>query len=382
MAGLIVGQIFAEGELPFTVVNTLRFGFDDNVDIKSKSNNPESSTYIEDLVELSFQATLSGRTDLVFKSRFRYRKDLNSDDDDGSENDFYPNLYTVLTHSVSPRLWVQLSDTYTSGNKTSSSSPASGGYDYFENTFSFKPSYALSHKDRLSAPISYMIRRNDQKLEDEDADIISAGLTWRRTLSPQRTWAALNLTQSATEYNRDSTKDSTRITAEISHTFNPEWHGRLEGGFSLDQRDFVRTGTNETTSGMHPIFEAGLTYNPSPRTRLSADLSRKYTDSNGTASYVGETVSQLKLGAQHDFTAKIMGKVTALYRNKEREAQDHERGGAATNEERFNLNFLLRYKVNRLNFIDMNLRHSQKAYDDSDNNWDQNMFDIGWRVEL
>ncbi|MBL7017233.1 MAG: hypothetical protein ISR84_06725, partial [Kiritimatiellales bacterium] len=214
LVGLIVGQIFAEGDRPFTIINTLRFGYDDNV--YRSSDDPEKSAYIQDIIDLSFRAALSDRTDLIFKSRFDYRSD--------KEMNFYPNIYAVLTHSVSPRLLIQLSDKYRSGSKTSRE--ASERYNYFENTLSFVPSYVLTPQDSLSAPVSYKIKRHEEEVEDLDADILSAGLTWKRTLSPQRTWVALNLNQMMIDYiNRDSSYDSTRITAEISHTFNPEWHG-------------------------------------------------------------------------------------------------------------------------------------------------------------
>jgi len=371
LAGLVVGQIFAESESPLTVVNTLRLGYDDNV--YRTSDDAQASAYLQDIIELSFRAALSERTDLIFTSRFDYQSD--------KEGNFYPSLYAVLTHSASPRLMLQLSDKLTSGNRTSSSEE--GRYDYFENTLSFAPSYVLSPKDSLSAPVSYMIKRHDDEVDYQDVDIITGGVSWKRELSPQRTWAAINLNQMWADYvNRDSTYDSTRLTTEISHTFNPEWHGNVEAGVTFDKTDFTdNVGKNTTSDGTNPFFAAGLAYEPSPQTRFTADVSRQYKDSNN-ASYAGETSSALTLGAQHDFTAKIMGKVTARFVESEYDRADNEAGGGDTTDEYFDLSVRMHYKINRINFLELGLRHRETSYDDGDHDWDQNMVDVGWRVEL
>src|SRR6056297_891703 len=109
--GLTAGHILAENDRPFSIINTLRVGYDDNV--YRTSANEEESAYIADIIELAFRAALSDRTDLTFKSQFVYR----SDDD---ENNFYPNLYAILTHSVSPRLLLELSNKVQSNSKTTS----------------------------------------------------------------------------------------------------------------------------------------------------------------------------------------------------------------------------------------------------------------------
>lgn len=372
LTGLVVGQLFADGNRPFTVANTLRFGYDDN--LYRESSNEEESAYIQDIVDLSFRAALSDRTDLIFKSRFEYRTD--------KESNFYPNLYAVLTHSVSPRLLLQLSDKYRSGTRTSRF--AQGRYNYFENTLAFTPSYVLSEKDSLSAPMSYKIVRNDGGLDLEDLDMITAGLTWKRDLIPQRTWAALSLNQAMVDYiNRDSTYDSTRVTAELSHTFTPKWNGSLGAGLSYDQtdsRDYL-TGTNETSEGVNPYVAAGLTYTPSPRTRFTANVSQQYKESDNRA-YAAGTVRAVQFGAQHDFTARIKGKLTARFKKSEFDQQDNTNGNVDANEDRFDMDFRLSYTLNRANFLEMGLKHSEMDYDVAGRDWEQNMIDLGWRVEL
>lgn len=371
LAGAIAGNVFAEGDRPFTVINTLRVGYSDN--INRRSTNEESSAFIRDMVDLSFRAALSDRTDLIFKSRFDYRSDK-------EENNFYPNLYAVLTHSVSQRLLVQLSDKFRSG-ETTSRLGATGRHDYFENTVSLVPSYILTPKDTLSVPLSYTIERHDSAIEIEDKDIIVAGVSWKRELSPQRTWAALHANQIMVDYiKRDSTFDSTRLTAEISHTFSPDWQGNLEAGVSF--YEFDRGGVLGTSSGESPYLHAGLAYTPTPRTRFSGDFIHEYSQSD-SAGYASSTSSELRLAAQHDFTAKIMGKVTARFAEDEYDAEAAETAGTGDDtQERFDLDFRIHYKLNRINFLEFGISHTEKSYDTPGRDWEENMVDVGWRVEL
>jgi hypothetical protein len=373
LVGLVVGQIFAEGDRPFTVVNTLRFGYDDNV--YRTSNNQEESAYIQDLIELSFNAALSERTDFVFNSRFDVRSD--------KESNIYPNLYAMLTHSASPRLLLQLSDKFTSGSQTSAAG-AQGKYNYYYNTLAFTPSYVLSSKDSISAPVSYTIKRQEEKLENIDADIISAGLSWKRQLSPERTWAALAINQRMTDYiNRDSTYDSTLLTTELSHTFNPQWYGNVKVGASFDKSDSTFAGVNTTSESVNPYISAGLTYEPSPATRLTANVSQKQTESSTVRTYTAGQSRAISLGAQHDFTAKIKGKVTARYQQVEYDQRENETGvGGSLTEEYFDVDLRVSYKINRINSLELGMRHREKAYDTGNRDWDQNMVDVGWRVEL
>jgi hypothetical protein len=369
LIGLAAGQIFAEGDRPFTLVNTLRVGYSDN--ITQVSNNEESSAFIRDMVDLSFRAALSDRTDLIFKSRFEFRSD-------SEDNNLYPNLYAVLTHSVSERMLIELSDKFRSGSKTSRF--ASGRHDYLENTVSLVPSYILSPKDSLSAPVSYTIERHDTAIEQEDTDIVTFGASWKRELSPQRTWAALHVRRIMADYiNRDSTFDSTRLTAELSHTFNTEWQGNVEAGLSFDE--FDRGGALGTSSGENPFFRAGLAFAPTPRTRFTGDFTHQYKESDNST-FAAETSSELRLAAQHDFTAKIMGKVTARFSESEYDAEANERGGGDETEELLDLDFRLSYQLNRINFLELGFRHREKQYDTAGRDWEENVVDVGWRVEL
>ena len=367
LAGLIVGQIFAEGERPFTLTNTLRIGYDDN--LNRNRSDQSTTTYMEDMVQLAFRAALSERTDLLFRSKFTFHTDSDRQKLD-------PNIYVILSHSVSPRLLVQISEAYLSGFRTVNADGER--YDYFQNTLTATPSYVLSDKDRLSLPLSYTIKQHENEIDALDYEIMSAGLSWKRDLIPQRTWAALNVTQTAVDYpNRDSDFDSTRLTTELSHTFNPQWRGSVEAGVSFDKTSYPGGGSD----AQNPYFSTTLAYEPSPRTRLSGEFTHQYSESENS-SYAGQKSSEILLSAQHDFTARIMGKVSARFVDSQYDRTDSEIGSGGRDEKRKDLFASVQYKINRINFLELRVRHSTKDYGGDQGDWNQNRVDLGWRVEL
>jgi hypothetical protein len=376
LIGMLAGQIFAEGDRPFTIINTLRVGYDDNV--YRTTNDQEKSAYIRDIIDLSFRAALSDRTDLTFQSRFDYNSD--------KEQNFYPNLYAILTHSASPRLLLKLSNKFESNSTTSAT--RSGKYNYLINTLSFVPSYVLDSKNSLSTPVSYAIKRHEQIAEQLDYDTVSAGVTWKRQLVPQQTWAALSLSQKMIDYiNRDSKNEITFASATVSHTFNPTLQGKLGAGVTYNQSDFsiqLPGGSSRTitSDGVNPYFIAGLVYSPSPDTRFTADVTQQYQESDSQL-YAGKNTQSLSLGFQHDFTARIMGKATASYARSDYDNQDNEVVNKNDlSEDYVQLGVRVNYKVNRNNFIELGLTRREKMYDNGNLDWDQNRVDIGWRVTL
>jgi len=399
LAGLIVGQIFAEGNRPFSIINTLRFGYDDNVD---REEDGSGSAYVEDIIDFAFNASLSDRTDLVVKSRVRFKTD--------DENKIHPNLYAVLSHSVSPRLMLRFSEKFRSADKTSGTSGER--HDYYKNDLGAAATYVLTQKDRLELSLNHQIRVHDEEIEDDDSTTMSAGISWMRDIRPQRTRSKLNLTVRTTEYDKRSltgTKivggvlntvrydgdtsgyDALDLTLEVNHTFNPQWQGTIEGGFTYvmpDKRDYTVTApvagpltAADNSEYFAPILKLGATYSPSPRTRITGNYSHIYAVSD-ESSYIGQASDEFRFGVQHDITAKLMAKATARFLYTTYEEDDHEADGGNSDEERMDLEFRLTYKLNRLNFLEMGIKHSENSYDDGDGDWEQNMFDVGWRVEL
>ncbi len=247
-------------------------------------------------------------------------------------------------------------------------------------------------------------------------------MSWKRELVPQRTFATLNLRQSNVNYdkyrspadktfvssnagvvytntiaydNDNKTYDQTVLSVGLNHTFNQEWQGHAEAGVGYVQRDFSGYTDTETSStnsvpsvtktslsdsSLNPLVRAGLVYSPSPRTRLTGDFSLSHQESDDSG-YGGQDTAELRFGAQHDLTAKLMARATASFANVKYDSQDATTADQAEKtEDRMNFEFRLTYKLNRINFLEAGVMHREVNRDvDS---WKENRADIGWRVEL
>lgn len=397
LAGLMIGQLFAESERPFKVVNTVRTGYNDNTHY---SEDGEGSFFVTDVIDLSFRAALSDRTDLIVKSQLNLLTE-------SGDNQMYPNLYFMLNHNVSPRLLLRLSEYYRSGDKSGS---GAGGakeerYNYFYNKITGSADYVLTRKDRLQGSLSHEILVHDQEIDTLDYTIISEGVSWKRDLVPQRTYTTLNLNQRRVTYDNQPEDTATRtylddkaffdatdLSAGINHTFNQEWQGSVEAGVTYVQPNFSDAmdldiapfpGRDEAANDptLNPLFKAGLVYSPSPRTRLTGDISQSYQASDDEG-YGGQNSTELRLGAQHDITAKLMAKATVRLASVVYDAQDNTTGDPTDEtEERMEFELRFTYKLNRMNFLELGLRHSEIDKSNADG-WKQNVVDVGWRIEL
>jgi hypothetical protein len=402
IAGLMLGQLFADGgeDRLFKVSNTVRVGYSDNL---HRTPDGKGSSFVTDTIDLSFRAAFSDRTDLMIKSQ------LNLLEDDGG-SEMYPNLYAMLSHSVSPRLLMRLSEYYRSGEKSGGDANRPGKntrYNYFFNKVDVSADYVLTGKDRLNSSFNYSILQHDKDLENNDYTAVEGGLSWSRELMPQRTSASLNLRQRRVVYDNqpqdtatrthlddEAYYDATDLSAGLSHTFNPQWHGTLEAGVTRvqphfsDANDtdpkfaptFFDAAANDPT--LSPLVKAGLTYTPSPRTRLSGDFSMSHSPSDDDG-YGGQNTAEFIFGVQHDITAKLMAKATARFSTVSYDEQEATTGASTDQEEdRTDLEFALTYKLNRMHFIEARVQHRETEYSDGDDGWEENRVDIGWRVEL
>jgi hypothetical protein len=399
LVGLVAGQLFAESERPIKVVNRINFGYSDNI---YRSPDREAGTFVTDVVDFSLRSAFSDRTDFTLKSQFTL---LN---DDGGM-DLYPNLYAMLNHSVSPRLLLSFSEYFRSGDKSGTDVNAvdkNKRYNYFLNRVGASADYVLTRKDRLIGSANYEMQQHDKEIETLDRTTVDAGLTWSRELSPQRTFSTLNLRQRRTMYDKmmvdkpgqrvylshDAYVDETELSAGLTHTFNQQWQGNVEAGATYSQPNFpdadifgfgIEKEPNEAT--LNPLFRAGMVFSPSPRTRLSGNfaLSRQASDNDG---YGGQNTSELSFSAQHDLTAKLMAKSTVRFANTTYDAQEQVTANKADRkdrtEDRMDLEFMLTYKLNRMNFIELSALHREKDSDITDSSWAENRVSVGWRLEL
>jgi hypothetical protein len=377
LAGLLAGQLFAASERPFSVINTFKVGYSDNV--YRSSGDEDQTFFINDIIDLAFRAVLSDRTDLMAKSQI-----ILYDDDGGGE--IYPNLYVMLNHSVSPRLLMRLSEYFRSGEKSGSFTLVNKDdrFNYFENRVGANADYVLDTKNRLQGSLGYAIVRHEDDTDlnmQLDSTTIDAGAAWQRELSPQRTFASVNLGNRWIDYDhRDSSFDATDLSAGLNHTLNQEWQGHIDAGATHVRPDYSGADNNER---FEPLLNAGLVYSPSPRTRLTGDFSVQYKESDENR-YGGQNTSELIFGAQHDLTAKLMAKATARFSKYEYDGEDNEVTNTSGDEDRMEFDLGLTYKLNRINFLVAGVRHThnESDYGGASDDWTENRADIGWRVEL
>ena len=398
LVGLVAGQIFAESERPIKVVNRINFGYSDNI---YRSPDREAGTFVTDVVDFSLRSAFSDRTDFTLKSQLTV---LN---DDGGM-DLYPNLYAMLNHSVSPRLLLSFSEYFRSGDKSGTDVNAADKnkrYNYFLNRAGASADYVLTRKDRLIGSANYEMQQHDKEIETLDRTTVDAGLTWSRELSPQRTFSTLNLRQRRIIYEKllaegqvplDAYTDETEMSAGLTHTFNQQWQGNIEAGATYSQPwadDFtyndtllgLTTVSQDNVSTLSPLFRAGMVFSPSPRTRLSGNfsLSRQASDNDA---YGGQNSTELSFAAQHDLTAKLMAKATVRFANTTYDAQENITVNSTKRtertEDRMDLEFMLIYKLNRMNFIELSALHREKDSDITDSSWAENRASVGWRLEL
>lgn len=370
LTGLMVGQLFAEGEKPYTVANTLRFGYNDNL---YRNGESKGSFFLTDIIDLSYRATLSGQTDITVKSQLHLL-------DDKAGNDIYPNLYVMLNHAVSPRVLLGLTEYFRSGETTGSGTvPGTNRrQNYYFNRVSGSVDYILDQKNRLQGSAGHSILRNEDDDDSTQLDYttMDTGVTWKREMIPKRTFTTMNLRQRWTEYeNRNSSFEATDLSAGIGHTFNPKWSGTAEAGVTHVRPDVSGV---ETKNSMNPLINLGLAYDPSPRTRLDGEFSYRYEES-GDRRFGGQVSREFRFGARHDLTGKVNIKATARFANTEYD--NNASANRSTEEDRMDLGLRLSYKLNRIHFLETGIRHSKidrKVGED----WEQNVVDVGWRVEL
>lgn len=373
VTGLLFGQVMADSDRPFSVVNNLRIGYTDNL---YRNTSSKTSAYVRDIVDISFRAALSARTDFMAKTRVEL---LN----DSEDFEFYPNLYAMLSHSASPRWLLRLTDYHRSGEVSNGAGGVNTRENYFYNRLQGSANYVLNEKNRLEFSGSYGIKRHENTAGLLDFTTMEIGSSWSRELIPQRTRSTVSLSQRWVDYvdsTRSDSHDATEGYVGISHTINQQWQGNLDFGAT-----HVRPkATANADSRLNPLARAGLVYTPSPRTRLNANFTRSYTESDDSG-YAGQDVTEFRFGVQRDLTAKLMAKATARFAQTEYDQKDSNSPVPVdTTEDRMDVELSFTYEVNRINFIELSLKHSQedRTSGGASTDWDENRIELGWRIDI
>ncbi|MFA5689484.1 MAG: outer membrane beta-barrel protein [Kiritimatiellales bacterium] len=374
-AGALCGQVFAIDDTPFKISNTLRFGYDDN---PYSVHNRDDSFFVEDIIDLAFRASLSDRTDLMLKAQLR----AEVDEEDES---LYPNFFGTLNHAFSSRLFVSLSETFKTADRNGSANIKKPNkkerIDYWQNIIGLNADYVLNQKHQIGVNGTHVIERNDSKADVYDFTRYVAGASWSYALKPQQTRFTVMAQHVKVDYDEVHSKYNQEVLyGELAHTFNPNWKGTVKGGLTYTDRDFA-----ESDSTTDPLFGAGLIFSPSPKTSIDASVDYQYEQTENS-SYGGRTATTVRLGIDHELTAKMRVKSNVRFVDSDYEKKDLDKNGLADGsggEEHWYFNARLSYKLNRTHSIETGYSYSQKDRDGVQNaDWRRHRVDVGWRVDL
>ena len=384
LVGLVMGSVttFAAKDSTFHFSNSVRVGYDDNVYLARDSNQQET-TYITDIAQISGKMVFSSRSDLLlfWQPEFRYRLDADP------KFVSYQDLYGKLSHAMSQRVFLTLSDRLRFQEKDGQSDLGqSENQNFLENDLKGALDFTLTSLSQIKVGAGYEFRQwmDDAygKGQGNNYDQYAADGSYVRELRPNTTHASvgLNYLNNTFEGSRGGF-DSTTAYGGVDHNFNANLLGTLQLGYSFGSVDAA--GSDSDTS--NPFLQSGLEYNPSDRTSLNASLGYALSRSQNSTYNASEDL-KFSLGIRQELTGKISLSSVLSYTLSSYDASYNNgnttiSGGAEENY----LNFTLRgsYQINRNNFVDIGYGFAQRGQEKGGlSEYTRSQFDFGWRLKL
>jgi hypothetical protein len=382
------GAWAADETRTYQLKNRLRVEYDDNV--YERSTDKEDSIKIieeaEFLMNLNLQQTFIG---LRYRPTFVWWDNREPDD-----TDFHHDLDAVFAHNFTPRLTLNLKDTFrvaSEPEEVDRGTLVRNNGDYVYNVADGSLNYALQPSTRLDLGGRYTLLRFDENdvADTDDYDIYAAGLTLRHELQVKSAVLGEYRFES-TEYNDDDrSSESQYLGAGIEQIFNPTLLGNLRGGAQF--KTFNDEDIDDETS---PYVDGSLTFLPSPRTRLTAGVGYSMFEADVT-SYANQDRLVSYLSLAHDLTARIALYLAGSYQLSEYNADQSvdpaavlgpdENGDAITvqdgDEEVAQISARASYKLNRGNWLELGWQYLDLTSDLRED-FERNRIELGWRTEL
>ncbi len=377
---LAAGAVFAAQERTLKVQNNVRVGYDDNVGL---SASKESSAFITDVLNISGTFNFSSRTDalLYWQPEFQFRFDADE------ETVSYQDLYGRLSHAVSQRAFLELSDRVRYQERDGQSTGAGPGtnQNFFENELQSSVDYTVNDVSSVKVAGGYEIRRwdNGALAARNDYDQYSANGHYVRELASDTTMGVVGASYSDLSY--DGVRggfDSISVFGGVDHTFSPNLSGNARLGYTSSNIE-SDSGDSDTTS---PYALAGLQYQPTERTSLNSSLEYSLTSSEN-AFFNAQDRLKLALGLRHDITGKISVASSLAYTYSQFDsayANTTAGAGVADATENFvTLSVRGMYQINRNNFVELGYSFSDRQGDSALlAEYDRTRVDLGWRLRL
>lgn len=378
--------VFAAQDRSFHIQNTVRVGYDDNI-YMAREVNEQGTAYISDIVNISGELVFSGRSEmeLYWQPEFSYRFDADPN------AITYQDLYGRLSHAVSQRVFLELSDRFRYQEKDGQSDLGqTENQNFFENDLMGSLGFTLSPKNQIKLGGGYEFRiwDDDEYGKEWDSatgrggnnyDQLKADGSYVRELKAETTHAMAGVNYVNHEYNGSRGGfDSTTLYGGVDHAFNPKMSGTLQLGWSLSSVD--RGTSSEDTSS--PFLETGLEYQPTDRTSINGSLGYSLSQSQNSY-YNAQEGFDLGLGVRHDLTGKITLSGVLSYIFSMYDSAYGSFGIDDAEENYIRLSLRGSYQINRNNFIDLGYEISQRDSDSPGlSEYTRNRADIGWRLRL
>lgn len=366
-----------QGSKWFQVNNRLRLEYDDNYN-QSTDNEQDSLKLIEEL-ELFFNIYM----DQTFVS-LRYRPQFVWwDDREGDDTDLHHDVDFVMNHSFTPRLGLNLKDTFRIGE---SPEIIEDGViirekdDFTYNSFNGTIGYLLSTETRFEAAGRHVMLQYDEGLvaEREDYTIVTAGANLRHQLVPETSiQGELRLEEISYDEN-DRGSESLQAGGALEHAFSPGFLGGVRGGYM--QRSFEADIDDETT----PYADASVTLLPSPETRVSSGIGYTLRETD-VFPYASQNRLSFLASIAHNFTSRLGLFLSATYYVSELDGQQaagEELEDFPDGEETgIQLSSKLSYRINRSNTVELNWQFVDLDTDVRED-YVRNRMSVGWKTEL
>ncbi|MCK5676461.1 MAG: outer membrane beta-barrel protein, partial [Verrucomicrobia bacterium] len=324
--------------------------------------------------------------ELYWQPEFRYRFDADP------EAITYQDLYGRLSHAVSQRTFLELSDRFRYQEKDGQSDLGDAeNQNFFENDLMGSLGFTLSPKNQIKLGGGYEFRTwDDDEYGKEwnevtgrggnNYDQLKADGSFVRELKEDTTHAMVGVNYVNHEYNgARGGFDSTTLYGGVDHTFNPKMSGTAQLGWSLSSVD--RGANSEDTSS--PFLETGLEYQPTERTSINGSLGYSLSQSQNSY-YNAQEGFDVGLGVRHDLTGKITLSGTLSYIFSMYDSAYGNVGLEDAEENYVRLSLRGSYQINRNNFVDVGYEISQRDSDSPGilSEYTRNRVDIGWRLRL
>jgi len=380
--------VFAAQDRSFHIQNSVRVGYDDNVYLSDA--NKQDTAFITDVVNISGELAFSDRSELelYWQPEFRYRLDADP------KFITYQDLYARLSHALSQRTFLDLSDRFRYQEKDGQSDLGqTENQNFFENDLMGALSFTLNSKSQIKLGGGYEFRIWDDDDYGEwnpgtrsgnNYNQLKADGSYVRELKADTTHGMAGVNYLHHEYDGDRGGfDSTTIYGGVDHSFNPNLLGTAQLGYSfssVESSDGLGSSSSEDTSA--PFLQAGLEYKAAERTSINGSVGYSLSQSQNSI-YNASDAFDATLGVRHDLTGAISISSTLSYIFSAYDSK-YSSYGLGDAEENY-LRFLLRgsYQINRNNFVDIGYQY---AFRDPDSpfliEYTRNRVDIGWRLRL